>query len=83
MEKQRTGERVEIAVSVDDAGWAMDAMRERADAYERTAEYLEDGDSDDAAFEIEEVSDAAEARGIAKSYRDVIKRIEVKLATAK
>ncbi len=73
----------EISISVDDAGWAMDAMRERADAYERTAEYLEDGDADDASFEIEEVSDASEARSIAKSYRDVIKRIEVKLGSAK
>lgn len=65
-----------ISVSADDAGWAMDAMRSRADAYERTVEYLKEGDFDDAPFEIEEVNDEAEARSIAKSYRDVIKRFE-------
>ena len=70
-----------IQVSADDAGWAMDAMRCRADAYERTAEYLKEGDFDDAPFEIEEVNDEAEARSIAKSYREVIKRFEAALKT--
>lgn len=83
MSQQTRPEVKTVAISRDDVGWAIDAMQIRAEAYERTADYLKTHRFEEEPFEIEEVSDENEARAIAKSYREAIKRIERSLKTRK
>jgi hypothetical protein len=73
----KTGKLVPLLLDEHDLGQAIDGISIRAEAYERTAAYLEGEEEDDPLdpFIIEEVNNSSEARGIAEHYR----RIEAEL----
>ncbi len=48
----------------------------RAEAWEKTAIYLESGYSSDDSLICEECSDATEARNLARHYRAIISKVE-------
>ncbi|MDA3833341.1 MAG: hypothetical protein PF495_08085 [Spirochaetales bacterium] len=61
-----------------DWGQLLDGLRCRAEQYEGTAKYYQNGKAEG---EILEVSDVEEAQAIANDYREIIAKIEVQLAT--
>ena len=69
----------ELKLKAVDVFQLLDALDIRAECYERTAAYLETGEMDEP-FIIEEVSDAEEAREIAKHFRDVQAEINKQIA---
>jgi hypothetical protein len=77
MSTPKSGKFVPLVLDTMDIGQALDALDTRAEAYERTAEYLEaeeegEGyDFGDDFFVIEEVSDSDEARAIANHFRHI------------
>ncbi len=78
----KSGKMVPIVLDELDLGQAMGGIEIRAEAYERTAEYLDsesagdDFDYGDDPFIIEEVTDAYEARAIAEHYRHIHAELE-------
>jgi hypothetical protein len=74
----KSGKLVPLVLDELDLGQAMDGIEIRAEAYERTAAYLDGDEEDDAddPFIIEEVNDADEARAIAEHYRHIHDELE-------
>ena len=64
-----------IRMSTIDIGQAIDGLEARAEAYERTADYL-DGKPSSEIFLAEEVSHSREARAIARHFRAIIAVLE-------
>jgi hypothetical protein len=71
--------RVNINLSLNDLGQMLDGIRCRAEAYERTAEYMSSGEIDPGEVALE-CSDADEARKIAAHYRSIIADCEAQRA---
>lgn len=70
------GKRYTFTLDALDAGQLLDGLAARAEAWEKTGEYLQNGSvADDAFFVIEECSDAEEAEHIARHYRSIIGKI--------
>lgn len=57
----------------------IDGLTVRAEAYEKTAEFLESGYIDDDSFVAQEVRDEHEARAIARNFRRTIRSLERQL----
>lgn len=78
----KSGKLVPLVLDSLDLGQALDALDTRAEAYERTADYLkaeEEGDGYDMAdafFVIEEVRDSDEALAIAKHFSHIQHSLE-------
>ena len=72
---------VQLTLSADDVGQLLDGLRIRAEAWSKTADYLESGFNADDAFICEECSDSHEARSIAQHYERIIARIEHQLVS--
>lgn len=66
----------QIALNRQDLGQLLDGLRLRAEAWSKTADYLESGFNADESFICEECSDPAEARRIAQHYDRVVTDIE-------
>lgn len=67
---------IRIELSDIDLGQTLDALDTRAEAYEKTAAYLDGEPLRDEFFLIEEVNDAYEARRIAEHFRSIMAKIE-------
>lgn len=65
-----------VLLSSQDLGQLLDGLRARAEAWAKTAEYLETGDTSDDSFVCEECRDPGEAKSIAAHYQRIITRIE-------
>lgn len=70
------GKSFHIQLESNDLGQLLDGLRVRADAWRKTAEYLEGGHVADDSFACEECSDPQEARSIALHYEGIIDQIE-------
>lgn len=71
---------VSITLEVADVLQALDALNDRAEAWQRTeASLLGNNDSDEDFFIPEECYDAIEAAEIAQHFRDIISTIEKQL----
>lgn len=68
-----------LTLSADDIGQLLDGLRLRAEAWIKTADYLESGFAPDDAFICEECSDPREARCIARHYERIIAEIEMQI----
>jgi hypothetical protein len=64
-----------IRLQENDLGQALDGLCARAEAWHKTAEYLETGVAPDKFFVCEECGDADEAREIAEHYDRIINTI--------
>jgi hypothetical protein len=65
-----------IELSDMDLGQVLDGLEMRAEAWERTAEFLRtDSMSEGEFFVVEECSRPAEADAIAKHYRSILRKI--------
>lgn len=64
-----------IELTENDLGQLLDGLEARADAWERTAEFLRTGDTGEDFFLIEECEDAEEADQIAAHYRRIVAEI--------
>ena len=70
------GNHCTITLSENEIGQVLDGLEVRADAWEKTADYLRsDVLPEGEEFSIEECSDAMEAEAIASDYRSIIKKI--------
>ena len=69
-QEQAMGKMFTLNLKAVDVWQLLDALDTRAQCYEKTAQYLEEGELEEP-FIIEEVDDADEARGIAAHFRDV------------
>lgn len=67
---------IRIELSDIDLGQTLDALDTRAEAYEKTAAYLDGEPIKDEFFLIEEVSHSREARQIAEHFRSIIGKIQ-------
>lgn len=67
---------IQIVLDQNDLGQLLDGLRIRAEAWSKTADYLESGFNADDAFICEECSDSHEARRIAQHYERIISGIE-------
>lgn len=67
---------VRIEMSDIDLGQTLDALDTRAEAYEKTAAYLDGESIEDDGFIIEEVNDSYEARRVAEHFRSIMAKIE-------
>lgn len=65
-----------ILLSSQDLGQLVDGLRTRAEAWTKTAEYLETGHTADDSFVCEECSDPNEAKSIAAHYQSITGQIE-------
>ena len=80
MPKKRSGTELRtVKLSAADILQAIDGLRSRAEAYERTADLLE-GKPAKEVFLAEECSDAGEAREIARHFRDIVAVLETSLS---
>ena len=70
------GKTVSITLDAADLLQIIDGLSDRADAWERTAAYLQGDDQADALFIAEECSDSEEAAKIAHHYRDIVSKLE-------
>lgn len=70
------GKFFQIHLERNDLGQLLDGLRVRADAWLKTAEYLEVGHVTDESFVCEECSDPHEAKSIALHYERIIIGIE-------
>ena len=66
----------QIVLKRRDLGQLLDGLRIRAEAWGKTADYLEFGFGPDDSFICEECSDTYEARCIARHYETIIAEIE-------
>jgi len=70
------GKKFTFMLDALDAGQLLDGLVARAEAWEKTAEYLQNGSvANDAFFVVEECSDAEEAEQIAQHFRSIIGKI--------
>ena len=69
-----------IVLNQHDLGQLLDGLRIRAEAWGKTADYLESGFNADDYFIIEECSDPHEARGTAQHYEKIATDIETQVA---
>jgi hypothetical protein len=67
---------LQILLNNDDLGQLLDGLRCRAEAWQKTAEYLKSGCCSDDSFVCEECSSTHEAKMIAQHYRKIIASIE-------
>ncbi len=67
---------VQLTLSAYDVGQLLDGLRLRAEAWTKTADYLESGFSPDDSFICEVCRDSHEARSIAQHYARIIAQIE-------
>jgi len=67
---------IRIELSDIDLGQTFDALDTRAEAYEKTAAYLDGEATPGEFFIIEEVNDSYEARRIAEHFRSIMAQIE-------
>lgn len=68
--------RYRIELDDNDLGQLLDGLEARAEAWEKTADYLRTDEMPEGElFLIEECSDAEEADGIAEHYRSIIRKI--------
>ena len=67
---------IRLTLSAYDTGQLLDGLRLRAEAWTKTADYLESGFNPDDGFICEECSDPREARQIAQHYGRIIAEIE-------
>ena len=67
---------LQISLDSHDLGQLLDGLRIRADAWQKTAEYLESGYVSDDSLICEECSDPKEAKAIARHYSKIITQIE-------
>jgi hypothetical protein len=65
-----------LTLNADDVGQLLDGLRLRAEAWNKTTDYLESGFNPDDALICEECSDPREARQIAQHYERIIAEIE-------
>ena len=70
------GKQLQIRLDRHDLGQLLDGLRIRAEAWQKTAEYLESGHVADDSFICEECRDANEASSIARHYSKIIAQIE-------
>jgi hypothetical protein len=70
------GKFFQLRLESNDLGQMLDGLRTRADAWRKTAEYLEIGYVADESFVCEECSNPEEANSIALHYEKIISRIE-------
>jgi len=70
------GKSFQIDLDSNDLGQLLDGLRVRADAWRKTAEYLEQGHVAGDSFVCEECSDSQEAKSITLHYEKIISRIE-------
>lgn len=70
-----------IELDGNDLGQLLDGLKVRADAWEKTSEFLLTGHSHDDSFICEECSNAHEAETIARHYRRIIQQIEQQMNT--
>lgn len=70
-----TPKKLLIVLSTADLGQLLDGLHIRAEAWTKTAVYLETGTNPDS-FICEECSNASEARRIAQHYERIITRID-------
>jgi hypothetical protein len=70
------GKQLIIHIDGLDLGQLLDGLRLRAEAWQKSAEYLESGYVFDDSFICEECSDATEASAIACHYTKIIGQIE-------
>ncbi len=64
-----------IVLSAIDLGQLLDGLQDRAEAWEKTADFHRTGESPPN-FIIEECTDSDEADGIAAHYRSIISKLE-------
>lgn len=67
---------LQIVLNQHDLGQLLDGLRIRAEAWSKTADYLESGFNPDDSFLCEECSNPQEARHIAQHYEKIITNIE-------
>lgn len=65
-----------LLLSRQDLGQLLDGLRTRAEAWTKTAEYLETGYTSDDSFVCEECNNPDEAKSIAAHYQRIITNIE-------
>ena len=70
-----TAKQLLIVLSTDDLGQLLDGLHIRAEAWAKTAVYLETGTNPDS-FICEECNDASEAHSIAQHYKRIIAQID-------
>jgi hypothetical protein len=73
------GNTFQIALDDFDVGQLLDGLSIRAEAWRKTADYMDTGESPEAFFACEECSDAVEARKIAEHYERIIANIETQI----
>ena len=71
-----TDKTLTIELSSHDLGQLLDGIRMRAEAWQKTADYLKSGYSSDDSFICEECSGPKEAQRIARHYDKIISEIE-------
>lgn len=71
---------IQITLNQHDLGQLLYGLRIRAEAWSKTADYLESGFNADDAFICEECSDSHEARRIAQHFEKIITNIESQVA---
>lgn len=69
------GKQLQIRLDSLDLGQLLDGLRARAEAWQKTADFMESGYIADDSFIIEECSDAKEAAAIARHYSKMISQI--------
>jgi len=69
-------DRIQIVLNRHDLGQLLDGLRNRAEVWGKTANYLETGINPDDFFICEECNDPHEARCIAQHYENIITEIE-------
>ena len=70
------GKQIRISLDSLDVGQLLDGLRERAESWQKTAEFLESGYVADDSFICEECSDANEATQVAEHYHSLVVSIE-------
>ena len=70
------GKRFTITLASLDLGQLLDGLRSRAEAWRKTAEFMESGYTNDDTFVVEECTDSAEAERIAEHFETIVDSIE-------
>jgi len=70
---------LQIVLNQHDLGQLLDGLRIRAEAWSKTADYLDSGFNTEDSFICEECSDPHEARRIARHYEMIITGIEAQV----
>jgi len=71
---------ITICLSRSEVGQILDGLEVRAEAWEKTSNYLRSGRlPEDKDFQIEECTDISDAEAIAQDYRSIIEKIQSQL----